>query len=140
VLDRIESQALAQGLGLPPPHPVTVQPRRRPFRRIVRAVCVAAHGHAGFIAWDIPNGSAFTDFPPGCRHCSSSADFTLVDSLTWVTAMQLFGLPGALITALISDRWQRKWWITILAVIIACCGLGLMALRSKRSPSSSSAD
>ncbi len=49
--------------------------------------------------------------------------FQLVDSLTWATAMQVGGIPGALIAALISDRWQRKWWITILALIIAACGL-----------------
>jgi putative MFS transporter len=121
VLDRIESQALAQGLRLPPPLPVAVQPREGRFGELfepfvlprtvmlVMAWIFQTLGFYGFSAW-VPT-------------LLVERGFTLVDSLTWVTAMQLFGLPGALITALISDRWQRKWWITILALIIASCGL-----------------
>ena len=37
--------------------------------------------------------------------------------------MALAAVPGALIAALISDHWDRKWWITIFALIIAACGM-----------------
>jgi len=121
VLDRIESQALAQGLGLPPPHPVTVQPREGRFGELFEPF-VLPRTVMLVIAW-IFQTLGFYGFSAWVPTLLVERGFTLVDSLTWVTAMQLFGLPGALITALISDRWQRKWWITILAVIIACCGL-----------------
>jgi len=49
--------------------------------------------------------------------------FSLVNSLAWSSAMWLGAVPGALIAALISDRWERKWWIPIVAVLSASCGL-----------------
>ena len=49
--------------------------------------------------------------------------FSLVHSLAWSSVMWIGAVPGALIAALISDRWQRRWWIAIFALIIACCGL-----------------
>jgi putative MFS transporter len=49
--------------------------------------------------------------------------FSLVQSLTWSSAMAVGAVPGALISALISDRWQRKWSITIVSLLIALCGL-----------------
>ena len=47
----------------------------------------------------------------------------LAESLNWAFAIQLIGVPGAFIAAFLSDRWQRKYWITILAVLIATCGI-----------------
>jgi putative MFS transporter len=49
--------------------------------------------------------------------------FSLVQSLGWSSAMSLGAVPGALIAALISDRWNRKYWIAIVALLIAACGL-----------------
>jgi len=49
--------------------------------------------------------------------------FSLVQSLGWSSAMSLGAVPGALIAALISDRWNRKYWIAIVALVIAACGL-----------------
>ena len=49
--------------------------------------------------------------------------FSLVHSLAWSSAMTIGAVPGALIAALISDRWERKWLITIVALVIAFCGL-----------------
>lgn len=49
--------------------------------------------------------------------------FSLVHSLAWSSAMTIGAVPGALIAALISDRWERKWSITIMALTIAFCGL-----------------
>lgn len=37
--------------------------------------------------------------------------------------MWLGAVPGALIAALISDRWERKWWIPIVALLAAFCGV-----------------
>jgi len=121
VLTRIESKARAEGQTLQPPDPLTVQPRDGHFSELfsshtrpLTAMLVVAWifqtlGFYGFSAW--------------APTLLVEHGFELVDSLTWVTAMQLGGVPGAMIAALISDRWQRKWWITILALIIASCGL-----------------
>jgi putative MFS transporter len=49
--------------------------------------------------------------------------FSLVQSLAWSSAMWLGAVPGALIAALISDRWERKWWIPVVALLSAFCGL-----------------
>ncbi len=49
--------------------------------------------------------------------------FSLVHSLAWSSAMTIGAVPGALISALISDRWERKWSIAIMALVIAFCGI-----------------
>jgi putative MFS transporter len=48
--------------------------------------------------------------------------FSLVHSLAWSSTMSLATIPGAMLAALISDRFDRKWSITVIAVIIAICG------------------
>jgi putative MFS transporter len=52
-----------------------------------------------------------------------ASGFSLVKSLTWSSAMSVGTIPGALIAALISDRWERKWSIPTVALIIAAFGL-----------------
>lgn len=49
--------------------------------------------------------------------------FSLVHSLAWSSAMSIGAVPGALIAALISDRMERKWVITLVAIAVASCGL-----------------
>ncbi|MGH9356801.1 MAG: MFS transporter [Terriglobia bacterium] len=49
--------------------------------------------------------------------------FSLVNSLAWSSAISIGAIPGALIAALISDRWERKWLITGFALVVAVCGL-----------------
>jgi putative MFS transporter len=49
--------------------------------------------------------------------------FSLVKSLTWSSAMAIAAVPGAGLAAVISDRWERKWWITSFGLIIAVCGM-----------------
>lgn len=49
--------------------------------------------------------------------------FSLVHSLAWSSAISIGAVPGALIAALISDRMERKWALTIVSVLIAVFGL-----------------
>jgi putative MFS transporter len=49
--------------------------------------------------------------------------FSLVHSLAWSSTMSLTAIPGALLAGLIADRIDRKWSITIVAVVIAVCGV-----------------
>lgn len=45
--------------------------------------------------------------------------FSLVHSLTWTSAMQLGAPVGAMLAAVISDRWDRKWLVTVCVLIKA---------------------
>ena len=49
--------------------------------------------------------------------------FSLVHSLAWASAISIGAVPGALIAALLSDRFERKWLITFTSIVIAICGL-----------------
>ena len=49
--------------------------------------------------------------------------FSVVRSLEQSSAMSIGAVPGAWIAATISDRWERKSLIAIVAVVIAACGL-----------------
>jgi MFS transporter, putative metabolite:H+ symporter len=49
--------------------------------------------------------------------------FSLVHSLAWSSAIAIGAVPGALIAALVSDRWDRRWLVALFAVVIAVCGL-----------------
>jgi MFS family permease len=49
--------------------------------------------------------------------------FKLSNSLFSVTMMDIGAPIGALIAALISDRWERKYMITITALVIAFFGV-----------------
>ena len=58
--------------------------------------------------------------------------FSLVKSLAWSSAMSIGTIPGAFIAAMISDRWDRKWLIPGVALLIARCRTE--ALRRARHP------
>ena len=49
--------------------------------------------------------------------------FSIVRSLEQFSAMQNGAVPGAWIAAAISDRWERKILITIVALSVAACGM-----------------
>jgi putative MFS transporter len=49
--------------------------------------------------------------------------FSIVRSLEQASAMQIGAVPGAWIAARISDRWERKSLIAIVAIVIATCGM-----------------
>jgi putative MFS transporter len=75
---------------------------------IVAWICETL-GFYGFMAW-VPT-------------LLVSHGFSLVNSLVWSSMISLGAVPGALIAALISDSWERKWLITVVALIVAACGL-----------------
>ncbi len=124
VLDRLEASALAETGSLPPLREAIQMraiPRGGRFAELVSRsnlpltlllvivwICQTL-GFYGFTAW-VPT-------------LLVAHGFSLVQSLAWSSAMSLGAVPGALIAALISDRWNRKWWIAIVAVLIAACGL-----------------
>jgi MFS transporter, putative metabolite:H+ symporter len=122
VLTRLERAAESEKGLLPapiaqpqaPPRPTRFATLFAPHVRATTAMLTVAWifqtvGFYGFSAW-VP--TLLVDH-----------GFTLVTSLAWSSAMQWGGIPGALIAALVSDRWQRKWWVTIAALLIAACGL-----------------
>ena len=49
--------------------------------------------------------------------------FSVVRSLEQSSAMSIGAVPGAWIASRLSDRWERKSLIGIVAVVIAICGL-----------------
>jgi MFS transporter, putative metabolite:H+ symporter len=49
--------------------------------------------------------------------------FSVVRSLERASAMSIGAVPGAWIASKLSDRWERKFLIGIVAVTIAACGL-----------------
>ncbi len=49
--------------------------------------------------------------------------FSVVRSLEQSSAMSIGAVPGAWIAAKISDRWERKSLIAIVAIVIATCGM-----------------
>ena len=49
--------------------------------------------------------------------------FSLVHSLTWTSAMQLGAPVGAMLAGVISDRWDRKWLITVCVLLKAACAV-----------------
>jgi len=49
--------------------------------------------------------------------------FSVVRSLEQSSAMSIGAVPGAWIASRLSDRWERKSLIGIVAVVIAACGL-----------------
>jgi MFS transporter, putative metabolite:H+ symporter len=121
VLDRIEEEVF-EGAEPPlfagPATPVVPQPNR--YLRLVERnllprttllVCVWIATTLGFFG--------FTSWVPSLLVAHG---FSLLHSLVWSSAMSLAIVPGAAIAALISDRWDRKWSTSVVAVIIAICG------------------
>jgi len=122
VLERIEARAQAE-FGTLPPVPETVPeaslrggyaeliaPTYLPRTlMLVSAWICQTLGFYGFMAW-VPT-------------LLVAHGFSLVNSLAWSSAISIGAVPGAFIAALISDRWERRWSITVVAVVIAFCGL-----------------
>ena len=122
ILKRLEACAAAERGPLPPPVSAPQAPPRDTKFGDLFAPRILPVSAMLTIAW-IFQTLGFYGFSAWVPTLLVDHGFTLVNSLAWSSAMQLGGIPGALIAALISDRWQRKWWVSIAAVIIAACGL-----------------
>ncbi|MGH9739768.1 MAG: MFS transporter [Candidatus Acidiferrales bacterium] len=122
VLQRLEGTALSEGRSLPPVSEVASAASRRGtyldlfrFPHATRTVMLVVVwicftlGFYGFTAW-VPT-------------LLVAHGFSLVHSLTWSSAMSLATVPGAALAAVVSDRWDRKWLIVVVALLIAACGL-----------------
>jgi putative MFS transporter len=121
-LDRIEARMQAEAGTLPPvPEVIPAAPHRGRISELfaprlrsrtimlILAWIFQTLGFYGFMAW-VPT-------------LLVAHGFSLVKSLTW-TATIHFGAPlGAVIAGVISDRWERKYSITVVSLVIAFCGL-----------------
>jgi putative MFS transporter len=118
VLERIEARARAEFGELPPILDFTPPPLQKakyselfaPGVRSRTALLVStwffeALGFYGAQAW-IPT-------------LLVARGFSLVHSLTWTSAMQLGAPVGAMLSGVVSDRWDRKWLITVVVLIKA---------------------
>ncbi|HVB97898.1 MAG TPA: MFS transporter [Candidatus Dormibacteraeota bacterium] len=122
VMDRIETRARAEFGDLPPvPESAPVATRRGGYgeffapaylpRTIMLLVTWIAQtlGFYGFMAW-VPT-------------LLVAHGVSIVHSLAWSSAISIGAVPGALIAALIAERWERKWSISGTTLVIAFCGL-----------------
>jgi len=122
ILDRLEAKARAEFGELKPLPDVTEQlPPRGGYKDLFKAgnlsrtVLMMAvwigqtMGFYGFTAW-VPT-------------LLVAHGFSLVHSLSWSSAMSIGAIPGAFLAAIIAERWERKWSISVVAVTITCCGL-----------------
>jgi putative MFS transporter len=122
-LDRIEARVRSENGGLLPQisESSTVAPRSGKYAELVSPkflprtamllftwICFTL-GFYGFTSW-VPT-------------LLVAHGISLIHSLTWSSAISLAAVPGALIAGFVSDRWDRKWLITTVALVIAVCGL-----------------
>ena len=121
-LDRIEKSAEKE-IGVLPPASDMVQiaSRRGGYAKLMAQPYLPRTIMLVF-TW-ICTTLAFYGFASWVPTLLAAHGFSLVNSLAWSSAMWLGAVPGALVAALISDRWERKWWIPIVALLIAFCGL-----------------
>jgi MFS transporter, putative metabolite:H+ symporter len=122
VLDRLEDNARAEAGNLPPVATAVSPPARQgkyseliTSRNALRTVLLV-------LAW-ICFTLGFYGFTSWVPTLLVAHGFSLVHSLTWSSAMSLATAPGALVAALIADRWDRKWLIVLVAGLIATFGL-----------------
>jgi MFS transporter, putative metabolite:H+ symporter len=122
VLERIEETAQTEVGGLPPvPNSTQTASRRGGYAELVAPACRPRTLMLIF-TW-MCTTLAFYGFMSWVPTLLAEHGFSLVHSLAWSSAMSLGAVPGALIAALISDHWERKWWIPIVALVSAFCGL-----------------
>jgi MFS transporter, putative metabolite:H+ symporter len=122
VLERIESSAQKK-IGVLPPvsDSVPSAPRKGGYTELVAQPYLSRTIMLVF-TW-VCQTLAFYGFASWVPTLLAEHGFSLVNSLAWSSAMWLGAVPGAMIAALISDRWERKWWIPIVALLSAFCGL-----------------
>lgn len=122
VLDRIEAGARAEVGELPPVSDgVHVVPRKTRFADVVRKKNLP-RTFILVLAW-IGQTLGLFGFTSWVPTLLVAHGFSLVHSLAWSSVMALAAVPGAGLAALVAEHWERKWWITISALLIAACGM-----------------
>jgi MFS transporter, putative metabolite:H+ symporter len=123
VLARLEEQTRSEVGALPPiieTAPISVA-RRATFGELRRA------GYMKrlilFIGVWIFQTLGFYGFMSWVPTLLAAHGFSVVHSLERSSAISIGAVPGAWIAAKISDRWERKWLITGVSMVVATCGL-----------------
>lgn len=121
VLGRIEAYARSE-FGELPPAPET---QEKPSRGVYADLFAPAYLPRTLILLTVWIGQTlgFYGFTAWVPTLLVAHGFSLVHSLAWSSAMTLGTIPGAFIAAKVSDVWERKWSITIVALVIAFCGV-----------------
>ena len=122
VLDRLEARAQKDVGTLPPVPDLVPAPRRRGRYLELFAPAYLPRTAMLLLTW-ISQTLGFYGFMAWVPTLLAAHGFSLVHSLAWSSAISLGAVPGALIAALIADRWDRKWSITVVSLLIAFCGL-----------------
>lgn len=122
VVERIESRARAEAGALPPIVETNAAPPRRGMYRDLFTSLHARRTSLLVVAW-VCFTLGFYGFTSWVPTLLVAHGFSIVHSLTWSSVMSLATIPGAAIAAVISDRWDRKWLIIVVALLIAGCGL-----------------
>jgi MFS transporter, putative metabolite:H+ symporter len=122
VLDRLEARAQEEIGALPPlPDSIPQTPRRGRYLELFAPAYLPRTAML-LLTW-ICQTLGFYGFTAWVPTLLAAHGFSLVHSLAWSSAISLGAVPGALIAALVADRWNRKWLITIVSLLIAFCGL-----------------
>jgi putative MFS transporter len=121
VLDRIEARVRAEEGELPPVETTAFsETAREKFSDLFGSACITRT--ATLVATWICLTLGFFGFTAWVPTLLVAHGFSLVHSLTWSTAMTIAAVPGAGLAGLFSDRFDRKWNITVIALLIAICG------------------
>jgi putative MFS transporter len=123
VMGRIEAKVRAEKGPLPPAAPPVAH-------RVVRSVPYWELFRGQYLgrtvlllaAW-VFQTLGFYGFQTWVPILLSQHGFSIASSLTFTSIIQIGAPFGALIAALIAERLDRKWGITLVAVVIAICGL-----------------
>jgi MFS transporter, putative metabolite:H+ symporter len=129
VLERIEARVRKEFGELPPvPEVVAATPRSGKFSELFSS---SLRGRTSMLImmW-IFEIVAFYGFVAWVPTLLAARGISIVKSLTWTAAMHVGAPIGALIGALVAERWERKWSLAVMAIVIAACGL-MYGLSSK---------
>ena len=123
VVDRIEARVRAEAGELPPIETLEVvaTPGRGRFADLFGTACLPRT--ATLVCTWICLTLGFFGFTSWVPTLLVAHGFSLVHSLSWTTAMTVAAMPGAALAGLFSDRWDRKWSIAVVALLIAVCGV-----------------
>jgi putative MFS transporter len=123
VLDRIEARVrFESGSELPPfLDSVAAAPRKGRYAELISSAYLPRTAMLLF-TW-VCFTLGFFSFTSWVPTLLVAHGISLVHSLAWSSAISLAAVPGALIAGFMADRWDRKWLITAVALILAVSAL-----------------